>query len=52
MPVFFTRLCAIIPEILAELGEFLDEADRHLEGRAVDPGDERDILATREVGIM
>src|SRR5216683_436951 len=46
-----TRLCAIIPEIFAELGEFLDEADRRPEAGAVDPGDERDILATAEIAV-
>src|SRR5216684_4892502 len=38
-------------KIFAELGEFLDEADRRPEAGAVDPGDERDILATAEIAV-
>ena len=47
-----TRLCAIIPEIFAEFGKFFDEADGRPEPGAVNAGDERDILAAAQGGIM
>ena len=38
-------------EILAELGEFLDKARHPAHAGAIDPGDERDILATRKRAV-
>src|SRR6266496_3218705 len=38
-------------EIFAELGEFFDEADCRPEAGTIDPGDERDILATAQIAM-
>jgi hypothetical protein len=38
-------------EIFVELGKFLDKAERRPETRAIDPGDERDILATAQIAV-
>src|SRR5690349_2404354 len=48
---FCTGTCAIIPKVFVELGELLDEAERRPDGRAIDPGDERNVFPPRQIAV-